>query len=122
MAIIQRRSRKELGLVMQRVSTVKNIVASNVFTNFLSPETKIHCEVFEDNEGALKLATMLLMTSRSKHIAVKYHFFREKVLNPLANIDVEKVHTDENKADIFTKGLVAAKFEWKRKFLFIKLA
>ena len=31
--------------------------------------------VFEDNVNALKLANVPRVTPRSKHIAVKYHFF-----------------------------------------------
>ena len=43
-----------------------------------SKETKI-VRVFEDNEGALKLASKELpyVTPQSKHFAVKYHWFRE---------------------------------------------
>ena len=38
--------------------------------------------IFEDNNGALQLATVPKMTLRSKHIAIKYHFFfREHVFN-----------------------------------------
>ena len=35
----------------------------------------VHSTAFEDNNGALLLATMKKMTPRSKHIAIKYHHF-----------------------------------------------
>ena len=38
-----------------------------------------HSKVFEDNNGALVLSTTPEMTPKSKHIAVKYHFFKEHV-------------------------------------------
>ena len=43
-------------------------------------ESKV-VRVFEDNEGALNLASKQLpqMTPQSKHFAVKYHWFREKI-------------------------------------------
>ena len=73
--------------------------------------------VFEDNEAARKLAssTMPKLTPRSKHIAVKYHWFREK-LEPL-NIVILSIDTKEQLADIFTKGLTQKEFESKRKLV-----
>lgn len=48
--------------------------------------TSTYSSVFEDNNGALILATSPRMTPRSKHIAVPYHFFREHVANGTINI------------------------------------
>ena len=71
--------------------------------------------VFEDNNGALRLATVPKMTPRSKHIAIKYHFFREHVFN--GTVDIEKIDTSNQKADIFTKGLGPEIFERVRELL-----
>ena len=71
--------------------------------------------VFEDNNGALKLATMAKITPRSKHIGVKYHFFREHV--HAGTVNVEKIDTKVQKADIFTKGLTPESFERIRDLL-----
>jgi hypothetical protein len=53
--------------------------------NFLQYNNTIHfrahSDVFEDNNGALTLANVPRLTPRSKHIAVKYHFFRQHVKN-----------------------------------------
>jgi len=35
--------------------------------------------LYKDNNACLKFATALKMSPRTKHIAVRYHFFREKV-------------------------------------------
>ena len=40
-----------------------------------------HSSVFEDNNGALELAREPKYRSRTKHIAIKYHHFREHVKN-----------------------------------------
>jgi hypothetical protein len=77
--------------------------------------TSLYSSVFEDNNGALILATMPRMTPRSKHIAVPYHFFREHVT--ASTIKSFKIATDENQADIFTKGLDRIKFQALRKLL-----
>ena len=38
-----------------------------------------HSTVFEDNSAALTLANFPQMTPQSKHIALRYHFFRSEV-------------------------------------------
>jgi hypothetical protein len=79
--------------------------------------TTIKTVVWEDNAGALALARMEpgRMTPRSKFYAVKYHWFRSK-LKP-NDIIVEKIGTNEQKADIMTKALRTIKFAEMRKKL-----
>lgn len=79
----------------------------------LSESAKV-IKVHEDNEGALKLAQSPIMrvTPHSKHFAVKYHWFREKLDD--YKIELVRVATDQQKADIFTKGLIGKEFETKR--------
>lgn len=76
----------------------------------------LHSTVFEDNNGALSLALTPKMTPRTKHIAVKYHHFRESV-GPDKGIDIVKIDTNLQKADIFTKGLAADKHQSIRTLL-----
>jgi len=38
---------------------------------------KIHCKVFEDNEGAIEIANVPKMRPRTKHLNIKYHHFCE---------------------------------------------
>jgi hypothetical protein len=73
--------------------------------------------VWEDNNGVLKMvdAEYPNMTPRSKHIAVKYHWFRQH-LKP-GEIEMKRIDTKEQKADIFMKGLAKKEFEAKRKFI-----
>lgn len=78
-------------------------------------EIRTHSKVFEDNNGALTLASCPRMTPRSKHIAVKYHFFRDHVTK--GNIRIYKIDTKEQQADIFTKGLVRTVYETIRKLV-----
>ena len=35
--------------------------------------------IYEDNNGAIVVTTSPIMTPKSKHIAVKYHWFRQHV-------------------------------------------
>jgi hypothetical protein len=67
--------------------------------------------IWEDNQGTLTLAKLEpgRTTPRTKHYAVTIHWFRS-YLKP-NQIEVEKIHTDLQKADILTKLLRANKFE-----------
>ncbi len=73
--------------------------------------------VFEDNNGALILANnpMPKMTPRSKHIGVKYHWFRTKLTE--RKIEILPIDTKLQKADGFTKGLSKDEFQAKWKLL-----
>ena len=96
---------------------------SNTFNEIceaLNIQRSDDCKVvraYEDNEGALKLANAPLprCTPQSKHFAVKYHWFREKISE--YNIQMLPIRTDKQKADIFTKGLARSDFKGKRKLL-----
>ena len=72
-----------------------------------------HSTVFEDNNGALELAREVKYFSRTKHITIKYHHFRDHVKN--GNIRICAINTKEQKADIFTKSLDKTQFEYLRK-------
>ena len=58
--------------------------------------------VYEDNNGAIVVAKIPRMTPLSKHIAVKYHWFRQHVGKEFL---IRKIESENQKADIFSKGL-----------------
>ena len=78
---------------------------------------KMHVTVHEDNAGALILAKMLppQSTPRSKHYAIKTHWFREQLI--LRKISIVQCPTLEQLGDIFTKCIPQAQFEYLRKKL-----
>jgi hypothetical protein len=75
--------------------------------------SKIHVKIHEDNVGALTLGKLepRRMTPRSKHYAIKYHWFREHVADPAMRITLVKIDTKNQLGDIFTKGLTKDSFE-----------
>jgi hypothetical protein len=79
----------------------------------LEPEklSTIKSTIWEDNVGALTLANLELprITPKSKHFAVKYHWFREQLIP--GEIEIVRVDTHNQLADVFTKGLSKEKFE-----------
>ncbi|KAF7810522.1 putative mitochondrial protein [Senna tora] len=66
-------------------------------------------ELFCDNQSAIRLAGNPVFHARTKHVEVHYHYIREKVLR--GDIEVKYISTDNQIADIFTKGLSGTKFE-----------
>jgi Reverse transcriptase (RNA-dependent DNA polymerase) len=103
---------KELLPLKRLVETVAGAVQIP-----LHPTTAMRVTVWEDNTGALTLANLEpgRMTPRSKHYGVKYHWFREH-LKPNC-IEVVKIDTDDQQADILTKALRTHKFEHNRRQL-----
>jgi len=75
---------------------------------FLSTTPTIWC----DNVSALALASSPIYHANTKHIEVDYHFVREKVLNQ--DVLLKFISTDDQVADVFTKGLGSARFVYLR--------
>ena len=58
----------------------------------------IHCKMHEDNVGALTLGCLepRRITPHSKHYAIKYHWFHDKVADPSQCIFLVKIDTKIN--------------------------
>ncbi|GJS30132.1 hypothetical protein Tco_0490752 [Tanacetum coccineum] len=63
-----------------------------------------------DNKGAIELSKNPVQHSRTKHIKIRYHFLRDNVQK--GNISIEKVASEDNIADIFTKPLKREVFNY----------
>ena len=70
--------------------------------------------IYEDNNRAIVVATSPSITPSSKHIAVKYHWFRQHVGKEFV---IRKIESENQKAYIFTKGLQGQIFVRIRKLL-----
>ena len=65
--------------------------------------------VFCDNKSAIYLTKHQVHHERAKHVDVKYHFIREVVAKK--EVQVIKVATEDNSADMMTKALPTGKFQ-----------
>ncbi|GJZ56930.1 hypothetical protein Tco_0612424 [Tanacetum coccineum] len=65
-----------------------------------------------DNKGAIDLSKNPIQHSRTKHIEIRHHFLRDNVQK--GNISIEKVASEDNIADIFTKPLKREVFNYLR--------
>ena len=70
--------------------------------------------IYEDNNGAIVVATSPSITPTSKHIYVKYYWFRQHFGKEFL---IRKIKSENLKADIFTKGLQGQIFVRIRKFI-----
>ncbi|GJT91826.1 hypothetical protein Tco_1080671 [Tanacetum coccineum] len=68
--------------------------------------------VLYNNKGAIDLSKNFVLHSRTKHIEIRHHFFRDNVQK--GNISIEKVSSEDNIADILTKRLKRGPFNLLR--------
>jgi hypothetical protein len=61
-----------------------------------------------DNESTICIVKNPVYHSKTKHIQIRHHFIRDCYENRLIN--VVKVHTDDNVADLLTKGFDVSRF------------
>ena len=69
--------------------------------------------LYEDNNGAFTVATNCRVTSRTKYFNVKWHHFWQFVQDK--TLKIEKISTEDQRADYLTKGLPAQPYEKHRK-------
>ena len=66
-------------------------------------------DIFADNQSAIKLAKNPVVSNRSKHIDVVYHFARERVARK--DVKIAYVKTDNMLADMLTKLVAKTKLD-----------
>ena len=82
----------------------------------MEPSIKVGAvNVFEDNEGAIKLATNKHASRGTKHIDVKHHLVRDA--SDARKVRVTYVRSEDQHADLLTKPLDMQKFYKHAKFI-----
>src|SRR5690606_206511 len=73
-------------------------------TGLKESDIKIPIMMYADNTAAIDLCRNPVLSDRSRHIDISYHFVRESVMNK--RFDLDYINTASNPADLFTKALV----------------
>ena len=81
--------------------------------NIESKRPSVNSKVFEDNNGAIELAKAPKIRPRTKHIALKYHHFREHIRKGL--IKINPIDILEQVAEIFMNALPFPIFNYLKK-------
>lgn len=71
--------------------------------------------VWEDNQGAIALATNPGYHARTKHVDIRHHFIREKIAS--GEITLQYKETEYQLADMLTKGLGTKRMQFIRNLL-----
>ena len=71
--------------------------------------------IYSDSQSAIHLSKNPVYHERTKHVDVRFHFVRDVVAQGL--IELKKVPTEENPADMGTKIITPAKFKHCLKLL-----
>ncbi|GJT41958.1 putative ribonuclease H-like domain-containing protein [Tanacetum coccineum] len=67
-------------------------------------------KIYIDIESTICIVKNLVYHSKTKHIAIRHHFIRDAYGKKL--IQVLKIHTDDNVADLLTKAFDVSKFQF----------
>ncbi|GKC10902.1 putative ribonuclease H-like domain-containing protein, partial [Tanacetum coccineum] len=70
----------------------------------------INTKIFIDNESTICIVKNLVFHSKTKHIEIRHHFIRDLYEKRL--IQVIKIHTDHNVADLLTKAFDVSRFQY----------
>ena len=88
---------------MSLYSATQEAIWLRLLLKDLERTDQVATKIFQDNQGCIALAKNPVYHARTKHIDIKFHFLREKVIHEV--IALEYKPTEEMIADGFTKAL-----------------
>ncbi|GJT28078.1 putative ribonuclease H-like domain-containing protein [Tanacetum coccineum] len=70
----------------------------------------MHTKIYIDNESTICIVKNLVFHSKTKHIEIRHHFIRNS--NEKKLIQMIKIHTNKNVADLLTKAFDVSRFQY----------
>ncbi|GKE36594.1 putative ribonuclease H-like domain-containing protein, partial [Tanacetum coccineum] len=70
----------------------------------------MHTKIYIDNESTICIVKNHVFHSKTKHIKIRHHFIRDS--NEKKLIQMIKIHTDKNVADLLTKAFDVSRFQY----------
>ncbi|GJU03966.1 putative ribonuclease H-like domain-containing protein [Tanacetum coccineum] len=106
------------GASLDRKSTTEYVAAANCCRQVLWIQNQMmdygfnfmNTRIHIDNESTISVIKNPVAHSRTKHIEIRFHFIRDCYEKRL--IEVIKIHTDSNVADLLTKGFDVTRFNF----------
>ncbi|GJT76701.1 putative reverse transcriptase domain-containing protein [Tanacetum coccineum] len=108
------------GASLDRKSTTgeEYVAASNCCRHVLWIQNQLldygynfmNTKIFIDNESTICIVKNPVFHSKTKHIEIKHHFIRDS--NKKKLIQMIKIHTDQNVADLLTKAFNVSRFQY----------
>ena len=105
---VQALSTAESELMAATIATKQCIYLRDLL-NFLGHEQKKATVIFEDNAACIRLSKNSEFHKRTKHIDLKWFYVREMYLKGV--VELLKVKSENNDADLFTKILPLKTFK-----------
>ena len=94
---------------MAIVEVIKEVVWMRKLLSEFSFTIQEPIDIYTDNQSAIKILENDCQHDRSKHIEIKYHFIRDEIKRK--RVLLKWIDTENQVADIFTKGLGPTRFD-----------
>ena len=109
---------KKQNFISLSTAKAEYIAAGSRCTQLLWMQKLLHdygiCQeyltIYCDNTNAINISKNLVQHSRTKHTEIQHHFIRNLVKD--GTLTLEFIHTDDQKADLFTKPSDSKRFEF----------
>ncbi|GJS13034.1 hypothetical protein Tco_0407506 [Tanacetum coccineum] len=109
---------KKQTVVANSTTEAEYVAASNCYGQVLWIQNQLldygynfmNTKIFIDNESTICIVKNLVFHSKTKHIEIRHHFIRDSYEKRL--IQVIKIHTDHNVADLLTKAFDVSRFQY----------
>ncbi|GJS11412.1 putative ribonuclease H-like domain-containing protein [Tanacetum coccineum] len=109
---------KKQTVVANSTTEAEYVAAANCYGQVLWIQNQMldygynfmNTKIFIDNESTIYIVKNPVFHSKTKHIEIRHHFIRDSYEKRL--IQVIKIHTDHNVADLLTKALDVSRFQF----------
>ncbi|GJU99507.1 putative ribonuclease H-like domain-containing protein [Tanacetum coccineum] len=109
---------KKQTIVARSTTEVEYVVAANCYGQVLWIQNQMldygfnfmNTKIYIDNESTICIVKNPVFHSKTKHIEIRHHFIRDSYEKKL--IQVIKIHTDQNVADLLTKAFDVSRFNF----------
>ncbi|GJR38824.1 putative ribonuclease H-like domain-containing protein [Tanacetum coccineum] len=109
---------KKQTIVANSTTEAEYVAAANCYGKVLWIQNQMldygfnfmNTKIYIDNESTICIVKNPVFHSKTKHIEIRHHFIRDSHEKKL--IQVIKIHTDQNVADLLTKAFDVSRFQY----------